>query len=100
MNGFHKYYQGKLYEVRAGVAVKGIARDIATGKVPNDKQLDFYKTTRKFFVSKMGESNFRPLRPPRNGKDCGSKINAMLTIIRKKGWEKEFFDSMKKENEV
>lgn len=89
-NRYHSYYQGKKYEVTPGASVKSWARDKGR-EMATAKQFEYHSSLVKFLNSKGIKTTV--FEKPRTKSDCKSKINAMLTILRKNGLEEEFFGS-------
>ena len=87
-NYFQQYFQGKYGVVCPGKTGKSFYK---TNYIPSDKQITFHKDLCEFLDGKgVDISIFKKYRTKR---DCGSKINGLLTTLKKSGYEKEFFRS-------
>ena len=88
MSYYKAYYQnpGKYRIPKPGETMR---RNAKADYAPTDKQQAFYNNLLSFLRGK-GVDTFIFERV-RSKSDCNSKINAMITTIRKNGWYEEMF---------
>jgi len=87
-NRYHSYYKGNLYKATPGYNVKKLARDKAR-EGTTDAQRKYHANLIAFF--KENGLSVECFKRPRNKRDCTSKINGMITILKKNGLDAEFF---------
>ena len=86
-NYYQAYFQGGYAKERPGLSVKRVLQDERA--TVTDKQFKFHADLIAFLESKGRDPI--PFKKPRDRRDCRSKINAMLTTLKKNGWAEEFF---------
>ena len=91
MNYYRSYYQSeRLNTPTTGESVRRTVRDQATRPRTGSEAQRAYHAALLAFLNGKGAPTYRFDRP-RSVSDCSSKINAMRTVIRKNGWEEEFY---------
>ncbi len=98
-NYYQHYYNGKHYIQTVGETVKRIGREeFKFGKDTTEKQREYHADLLNFLEAKgVLQYGRKGLDRPRNRNDCRSKINALLTILKKEGLAEEFFGKNKEE---
>ena len=82
-----KYYQGKGWNDDPGRATKLYFK--TTHQETSEKQIEYHKALIAFLKSKGYDP--RIFDRPKDKRDCRGKIGAMITVMRKHGWDEEFF---------
>lgn len=87
-NYYQQYFQGKY-----GISCPG-----ETGKrfykgnyIPSDKQIAFHKELYEFLENKG--ANVSIFRAYKTRRDCATKINGLITTLKKNGYAEEFFSN-------
>lgn len=98
-NYYQHYYNGKHYIPATGKTVKRIGLEESKfGKDTTEKQREYHANLLSFLEAKgVLQYGRKGLDRPRNRSDCRSKINALLTILKKEGLAEEFFSKNKEE---
>lgn len=91
-NYFQKYYQGNLAKEDPGRAIRDLRRAMNHSERNVSVSQDNYRKDLIAFLEKKGVEFPWMRLPARNMQEGKAKINAMLTIIKKNGWDKEFFE--------
>lgn len=87
-NYFQQYFQGKYGIVSPGKTGKHFYK---TNYIPSDKQVAYHKNLCEFLDEKGVDISL--FKTYKTKKECSSKINGLLTTLKKRGYEKEFFGS-------
>lgn len=91
-NYYQKYYQGNRAREEAGRSITNYLRDMNHSDRNVSVSQDNYRKALIAFLEKKGVEFPWMRLPARNMREGKAKINAMITILRKNGWDKEFFE--------
>lgn len=90
-NYYLKYYQGNRAKEDPGRTIRDLLRDMNHSDRNVSVSQDNYRKALIAFLEKKGVEFPWMRLPARNMREGNAKIHAMLTILRKNGWEQEFF---------
>ena len=99
-NYYQCYYNSKCHlQEGPGKTVKLVGfLEARSSKHITDAQKEFHTDLLNFLEEKgVLQYGRKGLDRPRNRNDCRSKINALLTILKKEGLAEEFFGKNKEE---
>ena len=91
-NYYQKYYQGNRVKESPGRTIRDLLRDMNHSDRNVSVSQDNYRKALIAFLEKKGVEFPWMRLPARNMREGKAKINAMITILRKNGWDKEFFE--------
>lgn len=91
-NYYQKYYQGNRAKEDAGRTIRDLRRDMNPSERNVSVSQEKYRKDLIAFLEMKGVEFPWMRLPARNKREGSAKINAMLTILKKNGWDKEFFE--------